>query len=241
MSLPSIMLGSLGILSLLTITSCGKTEFKSAGSPAPADSPAPTDFPSRGTTETTGTVGQTGNSGGLSESNAFVESKPQLCSAANIFFANEGLQCPKNYAAFSADDGNSARLGCCPLPAADMLDGGATPAQRQGQCGPDEVATGVVSGRMLWCSKINTQIYKIGPMARSCYNGSGASGGSGSSKCSAPGQTLQALTAKFGSDACLGYPYGSLIVKNTGKDCKDISGVTITKVDGSPVQMYSEN
>jgi hypothetical protein len=233
---------SLTIMIFFGLGSCGKTEFKSSGGPDPAatESPVPasTEFPSRGTN---GTIEQTQSAGGLSEDNSVVDIRPQLCTAANIFFAGEGTQCPKNYAAFSADDGNSARFGCCPLPSGDMLMANATAAQRQGQCGPDEVATGVVSGRMIWCSKINTQVYKIGPVTKSCYNGSGSSGGSGSSKCTAPGQTLNALTSKFGSDACLGYPFGSLMVKNSGKDCKDISAVAITKLNGSPVQMYNEN
>lgn len=164
--------------------------------------------------------------------------QPKVCDATSIFFARAGQKCPANYAAYTADDGSSALLGCCPLPAGDILLS-QEPVARSSNCQADEVATGVVSGRTLYCSKIDTTKYKLSSPAKTCYNGSGASGGDGSSKCGGPSATLKALVAKFGSDACMGFPYGSLIVRNSGKDCGDISAAVLTKVDGTPLQMFA--
>ena len=176
----------------------------------------------------------------LDEENAGVQ-KPVACNSSNIKFIGGGsseTSCPKNYAAFSADDARSPRFGCCPLPARDILSGD-PPATRLNNCAADEIVTGV-SGNSLSCTRINTKRYRLGSTTPTCYNGSGASGGDGAASCGAPTATLQALVQPFGSDACLGFPWGSLMVRWSGKECRDVSAAQVFYVDsGAPVQVFA--
>lgn len=164
--------------------------------------------------------------------------KAVACITANVKFTpGDGASCPKHYAAFTADDGSSPNFGCCPLPAKDILS--KEPAQNRGtNCLTDEIITGVNGGSVM-CTKINTKRYKLAASSNTCYAGSGASGGSGSAACGVPNATFQALIAKFGSDACIGQPYGSLIVSRTGKNCTDVRSSELQyKTDGQSVKMY---
>ena len=131
----------------------------------------------------------------------------------------------------------TASLGCCPLPARDILAKGDA-VLRGAQCGPDEVATGA-NGNSLMCSKINTAKYRLGPAQTSCYVGSGVSGSSGSANCGLPSATLQAMSSAFGSDGCIGSPFGSLIVARTGKNCGDVQAAQLFfSQNNQPVPMF---
>lgn len=163
---------------------------------------------------------------------------PESCTTATIKFAPAGgAKCPAHYAAYTADDSKSYVIGCCPLPARDIL-GKNDPVLRGQKCNVDEVATGAdASG--LYCTKINTKRYKLGTVQQSCYVGDGASGGQSATPCGAPSATLSAMVASFGSDACIGSPYGSLIVARTSKYCRDVYGSQLFyKDDDSPVKMF---
>jgi hypothetical protein len=164
---------------------------------------------------------------------------PQVCNQASIQFISAGQNCAPHAAAYAADDAKSTQLACCPLPTRDIL-GKDPPQARPGQCNTDEIITGITAERTYNCTKINTVKYKLGPVTPSCYVGDGASGGNGVSGCGAPGPTMTAMTARYGSDACLGFPFGSLIVRNTGKYCRDISAVLLMDLSNNPIPMYKE-
>ncbi len=165
--------------------------------------------------------------------------RPTACTTANVKFGIEGpeSQCPANYAAYTADDSKNFIVGCCPLPARDMLV--REPAVLRGaQCGANEVATGASNSGLL-CSKLNTARYKLSAPQATCYIGEGFSGFSGSTTCSVPTVTLQALVSHFGSDGCIGVPYGSLIIARNGKNCSNVFGVQVLYNDtGAPVAMF---
>lgn len=164
--------------------------------------------------------------------------KPKACIVENVKFTpGDGANCPAHYAAYTADDGKSPNFGCCPLPAKDILS--KDPPQVRGtNCLTNEVITGV-SGGSVSCTKINTKRYKLDVSRKTCYAGSGASGGGGTGACGVPNATFQALISRFGSDACIGQPYGSLIVGRTGKNCADVTSAQLKYVDNDqPVKMY---
>lgn len=163
--------------------------------------------------------------------------KPQQCSTANIKYAQNGTEnCPEDFAAYAVDDDKHPRLACCPLPVRDILLKNTVGTPR-GTCGPDQIGTGVANG-VLVCSKINTAKYKLGQAAVNCYVGHGASGSSGAGPCGAPNVTLQAMVSVFGTDACLGQPFGALITSWTGKNCGDTTSRQLFYAkDNQPVPM----
>jgi hypothetical protein len=158
--------------------------------------------------------------------------------------------CPAGYAAFAIDDPasevkNSIALACCPLPKSDILS--ASNVKREKECGADEVATGCFPtggsfhDAKFICSAINTTKYKLDSEKTTCYLGSGAAGRGGAASCHTPPETVSALIgrAPFGSDACVGSPYGALITKKTGKNCSNMKGRLLRYRDtNQPVVMF---
>jgi hypothetical protein len=178
-----------------------------------------------------GTLGSGGGSGSAA---------PLECTSANVkFAAAPGKECPANYAAYTADDARSPMFGCCPLPANDILDAAAA-TPRAGKCAADEVVTGVgAGGNQVLCRKINTTKYKLATTQTTCYAGHGAAGGDGAGECGTPPATFQALTAVFGIDACIGAPFGSLIVARTGSACGDVKSAQLLDLaTGQAITMY---
>lgn len=160
---------------------------------------------------------------------------PKECVIGAIEFAAGVTKCPEDYAAYAIDDADTAHLACCPLPAEDILLRGAT-KQISRTCPANFVATGV-TGNQLECTQINTQKYQLAP-AQVCYYGSGDSGGDGSSSCGATPGTIQAMTTRFGSDSCIGFPFGSLITRYEDKYCRDMSAVELLTIQGQKIPMY---
>jgi hypothetical protein len=163
--------------------------------------------------------------------------EPKECTSANIAVVpGTATNCPAHFAAYAADDADNPKLTCCPLPVKNILK--SDPAQARQTCLSDEVATGV-SGGSLMCTKINTDKYRLGPAVRSCYIGSGSSGSSGAGTCTVPPGTMAAMNQFFGSDACVGMPYGALIVSWTGDDCGDVQSAQLfDNATSQPIIMH---
>ncbi len=164
---------------------------------------------------------------------------PQKCTATNGKVVSGVTECPLNNAAFTSDDGSSARVGCCPLPSKDILDKASKTINRAGSCQAEEIAVGS-DGNGFMCRKINTKKYKLEAAQQVCYRGNGASGGSGSSNCSNIIAQLQGLIGlENDKDGCVAQPYGAIMTHKTGKDCKDQkASVIVEKATGKPVQMF---
>lgn len=160
----------------------------------------------------------------------------KICDSSNIKIISGTGTCDAHSAAYAADDARTATIACCPLPSQNMLKPGTKPGSGGG-CQAGDVIVGLSGGAAV-CATINTAAFKLGPKQTTCYAGSGASGGKGASSCSAPAGTATAMTATFGSDSCLPTPFGGLITYIGGKNCANISFRSVTKSDGSPVQMY---
>lgn len=189
----------------------------------------------------TGSGGQPtgGATSGLGVDNGgTAEIVPKKCDVSSIKFVGGSNSCPANYAAYAIDDASTTVLACCPLPATDIL--ASTSPQSRTQCGDNEVAVGA-SGTALLCQSINTNRYTLGAQSPNCYLGSGASGGSGATRCGAPTATITAMTSLFGTDACVPQPFGSLVTKRNGKNCSDTAGrQLLLKSSGQPVSMFQE-
>ena len=182
---------------------------------------------SNGLNNPTGTLGGNGGS----------EFLPQVCSlqANTIRFARNS-QCPMGSAAYAADDSDAAKFACCPVPIRDMLVG--QPVLASNTCPVGSVVVGAQNNQ-LWCRQLNPQYARPTQAQPTCYYGSGASGGDGSRGCGAPPLTIQAMTTQFGSDACLPFPFGGLIVGRRGDDCTDVIFVNIMDPrTGQPLQMF---
>jgi hypothetical protein len=164
---------------------------------------------------------------------------PQKCTATNGTVVSGVKECPANNAAFTSDDGSSARVGCCPLPSRDILDKASKATGRGGSCQTDEIAVGS-DGSGFMCRKINTKKYRLEAAQQVCYRGNGASGGSGSSSCSNIIAQLQGLIGlENDKDGCVAQPYGAIMTHKTGKDCKDQkASVIVEKATGKAVQMF---
>lgn len=186
-------------------------------------------------------LGQSDDSGGGSDLETEDETihKPAVCSTTTIKFAPTGTEskCPAHYAAYTADDSREYKIACCPLPARDILSE-SEPVERGQRCESNEIATGASASGLI-CTKINTKRYKLDSARASCYVGDGASGGQNATPCGTPSATLQAMVATFGSDACIGNPFGSLIVGRTGKYCRDVTSSQLQYKDsGAAVKMF---
>ena len=234
---------ALAIIQLVTVTflvteSCRQAEFQSdsstsrrpatvSPSPIPTISPVPSGptLPPAGPTPTPTPVPPVVNA---------IE-----CNTTTIKWANETTRCPANYAAFALDDAKNTSIACCPLPAADILTADA-PIARAPSCNPDEVAVGGSPGGGLLCQKLNLNRYVMLLPQVTCYYGSGVAGGWGSSNCSAPPATIQAMTTTFGSDSCLPVPFGALITThgNNGNCSSSKANVLIFRDTGQPVPMF---
>ena len=177
------------------------------------------------------------------------EHVPEVCSVDTmVHMSGTGpADCPADYAAFMMDDGNGPNFICCPLPATDIL-GDEPPVDRATTCGENEVITGFQAQYAYRCTEINLDRYQVGPTAEPCYFGSGASGGSGVSGCDDHPHSWDVLQQSlFGSDGCSGYPYGSLFVSQTDKDCEDMRTVQVLyngavqgdPPAGAPVDMFA--
>lgn len=162
---------------------------------------------------------------------------PKSCDINSISFVQNEGRCADGSAAYAIDDNKAVYIACCPLPASDILATGAV-ATTRATCFSGEIAVGA-SGGGLMCMPINSARYKLAPPKLPCYLGSGAAGGIGSAKCGAPTATIQAMTAKFGTDACVPQPFGSLVTARTGKNCVDTLGAELLFKDtGLPVTMF---
>lgn len=161
------------------------------------------------------------------------------CNSSTIRWARGSSQCPAGYAAFALDDAEETSLACCPLPASDILTADA-PIVRTSTCLTGQIAIGGSANGGLLCQNINLTRYALSPMRPMCYYGSGAAGGSGAQICTAPPVTLQAMVAKFGSDACLPVPYGALVTShnNNGKCADANASVLYFKDTGMVVPMF---
>jgi len=189
--------------------------------------------------------GLSGDQASMSASNKTIGSeedttthKPLECTSANVSFSpSQGAVCAKNTVAYAIDDGTFNHVACCPLPAHDILTAGA-PAQRGSACGSNEVAVGINQGGFM-CAKINTARYKLASPRATCYIGNGASGDRGAGPCGAPNATIRAMTSKFGKDACVGSPFGSMVVSKTSKYCGGMKTMQLFFNDtGAAVPMF---
>lgn len=224
-------------VSFLATESCRQAEFKSdndirraaTASPVPSLTPIPT-------TPTTTPAGST-------PVPTVAPGLPPIaaieCNATTIKWAGESSACPTNYAAFAIDDAKSTSIACCPLPATDILIND-VPVARPSSCNPDEIAIGGSAGGGLLCQKLNINRYVMLLPQATCYYGSGAAGGSGSASCGAPPATIQAMTARFGSDSCLPVPFGALVTAhgNNGNCSSSRANVLIFRDTGLPVPMF---
>jgi hypothetical protein len=158
---------------------------------------------------------------------------PRLCDGTNVAIVASNGNCPKNFAAYTADDSSGGILGCCPLPVNDILLETASSQIRGGSCLANEIATGV-SGDQLVCTPINTAKYRLSSAKQSCYFGDGASGSGGSADCGTiPAAFNTIVSGRFGSDACVAVPYGAVIVSKTSKYCRNITGAQILFADSN--------
>lgn len=166
---------------------------------------------------------------------------PVKCTGDNGEIVFSGTQCPKYFAGFLSDDGSNTRLGCCRLPARNILDDDSDPVARGTSCAANEIAVGA-QGAGFICQKINTKKYELHPPRKVCYWGNGAGGNDGASDCSNIISQLQSLISKTGDkDGCVAQPYGAVITHKTGKDCGDQKGsLIIDKETGKPVQMFPQ-
>lgn len=173
--------------------------------------------------------------------------EPQVCSEDTmVWMSGTPAHCPADHAAFMMDDGHGPNFVCCPLPSDDILLHEPS-VDRGTSCGADEVITGFTGEYSYSCAKVNTERYQVSGAQEPCYFGSGSSGGSGVSGCDDHPHTWDVLQQSlFGSDGCSGYPYGSLFVSQTGKDCEDQRTVQIAynglvegdPTAGTPVEMF---
>ncbi len=173
---------------------------------------------------------------------------PVMCSVATMTHVVGATDCAPDQAVYMMDDGTGPNFICCPLPAPDIL--AATPAQLRGtQCQPGEVITGAAGAYNLRCTAINTTRYRLAPAQLPCYFGSGAAGGSGVSGCAGHPTSFSVLANNyFGSDGCSSQPYGSLFVRQAGKDCEDMAASQLQYTGavpgdppaGTPVVMYQD-
>ena len=178
------------------------------------------------------------DTGGLPQEEAPPEHEPEVCSLDTmVHMAGSAQDCPADHAAFMMDDGTGPNFICCPLPASDILEDVA-PVERGAACSIDEVITGFSGQYSYRCTPVNTERYAVGAAQEPCYFGSGASGGSGVPGCADHPHAWDVLQQSlFGSDGCSGYPYGSLFVSQTGKDCEDMRAVQLFytgAVEGDP-------
>jgi len=178
------------------------------------------------------------------------EHVPEVCSVDTMVqMAGTGpADCPTDYAAFMMDDGNGPNFICCPLPSDDILSD-EPPVNRSTACEANEVITGFQGEYAYRCTAINLDRYLVGSPSEPCYFGSGSSGGSGVSGCADHPHSWDVLQQSlFGSDGCSGYPYGSLFVSQTDKDCEDMRAVQVLyngavqgdPVAGTPVDMFAK-
>ena len=164
---------------------------------------------------------------GQTDEGCIAKQQPLGCTTQTMKFVSwqdpeDKERCGPNQAVYMMDDGNS-KIICCPLPATDILSK-LPSVERSAGCGGDEVITGVASNNRFHCTRINTTRYSLGPHAKPCYFGSGWAGFWGVQTCSGhPGSFSVLQKQYFGSDGCSGYPYGSLFVSQTGRECKDMS------------------
>jgi hypothetical protein len=163
--------------------------------------------------------------------------KPLQCNGSNGKIVVNAM-CPDHHAGFISDDGNNARVGCCPLPSRNILDKDSDPVAR-GTCGANEIAVGA-SGAGFFCQKINMKKYSLSAPQTVCYRGNGAAGGNGVSQCANINAALQGLiTLTNDRDGCTAQPYGAIMVSKNGKDCRDQkSAEVIDKATGQPVKMF---
>ncbi|MCX6117778.1 MAG: hypothetical protein NT027_09565 [Proteobacteria bacterium] len=86
-------------------------------------------------------------------------------------------KCDANSVVVIVNDGKKAEMTCCPVsPQANLFSSTASElfVQRSGFCQADELLTGMIgTSAQLYCSKINTQTYKLSaPIASKYVNGS---------------------------------------------------------------------
>ncbi|MDD4295042.1 MAG: hypothetical protein PHP69_05980 [Candidatus Omnitrophica bacterium] len=179
-------------------------------------------------------------------------SQPVICNSSNIVIIDSrsgNVSCPDGYAGFAIDDTTYSSpyyiaMACCPLPDPSILTG--SEKYRDSSCSSNEVATGCYNGRngKFKCRQIDTTKYTLGSKKTTCYLGHGASGSSGTGQCHTPNQTIRAIIGRspFGSDACVGNPYGGIIVEKTYKNCGDMKARAIyDKSTGQPIEMFPED
>ncbi len=172
---------------------------------------------------------------------------PIGCTAETLTHVVGAVDCAPNSAVYMMDDGDGPNFICCPLPAVDILTDD-PPEVRGSSCNSNEVITGAVSRFNFRCTRINAHRYTLAAPQLPCYFGSGSSGGGGVSRCSGHPHSFTVLHNNyFGSDGCSGHPYGSLFVRQTGDDCRDLGASQLVysgRVDGdtpgAPVPMFAE-
>lgn len=212
---------------------CDSTNFTAISPKAPINKPSPTPIPDDGWPPT-----------GTPVPDPVIE--PQVCDRSTLKTAAVGSNCPDNYGVFGIDDPSQSSgtlafgtLACCPLPAADILTG--STVTRGNNCLANEIMVGN-TGSDVNCRAINTARYQLRP-AEVCYFGEGSSGRGSAPRCGRKGVIPSAFSAFtsggfMGDDGCLNFPYGSLSVGQTGRDCDQQSARQLFTTDGQAVTMF---
>ncbi len=161
-----------------------------------------------------------------------------------LIVADNTFLCPKGYAVVATDDSNGAhRYGppqyvpvsprCCRLPFDDIL------TERHEyyvteKCPADSVATGgkisCAANCNMRCTYINSAKYALGPETQARYithPDKNPGGGKGSAArvalfdvpISFRWGMIRVAHQKFEQDGCVGYPWGSLLVRKSEKQC----------------------
>ncbi|MEY4631748.1 MAG: hypothetical protein RIQ81_1868 [Pseudomonadota bacterium] len=178
---------------------------------------------------------------------------PKACNAQTLVPVAAGGTCPDDYAVFGIDDPTSRQtaghLACCPLPAGDILTGGIE-LRPGGTCSTNEVLVGneILDNQIsnAKCRAINTNSYKLSSAGVDvCYFGDASTGRGNAPRCSSKGSIPDAFFAitdpkasMMGEDGCLNFPWGSLSVAQTGRNCDTQRAMQLQKIDGTPVKMF---
>ncbi len=206
------------------------------------------------------------------EAVSIAESQPQACfgfSPVNGKWAAAKQQCPANHVLFSiGDDGGKERSGrtinvsstCCPLPSPDILSD--THVFVYEECPEEFIATGArevpcdeqYCPVLMRCTRINTDRYQLGSTTAAKYWGNGHAGWRNSERIDHEDIPLGIRFSVgrndgkgYGADGCVGYPWGSLLTKKSGKYCSSygfkqlqFSGRSQDPSAGTPVKMFAD-
>ena len=221
----------------LALLACSETSLHSIEDVAEADDRF--DKPVRGEDDVEDTGLQTETGAPDSAEPGPEVHEPEVCSVDTmVHMAGGAADCPADYAALMMDDGSGPNFICCPLPSTDIL-ADTAPVDRGASGATNAVITGFSGQYAYRCTAIDLDRYSVGPQEQPCYFGSGSSGGSGVPGCADHPHSWDVLQQNlFGSDGCSGYPYGSLFMSQTGKDCEDMRAVQILYnglVEGDPL------